>query len=135
MLFSCCLSKFYREHIPHRLSVKQYLLYPTLHSFEFPRAFLKQRILALSGSSHRLRLLSFGLVLKDCRPQDTCKNSRFTIGVSRYLNFSTLFVRFQVIDSHKANTRRRIIRNSLVKLLENRKFHHNKYHTVQRVMK
>ena len=82
-----CLLPLHGARIPRRLSVRRLLLCPTLHSFGFPQAFLKQRTLVLRMSSHRLRLQSFELVLKGYRPRDTCKNSCFTSGVSKHLSF------------------------------------------------
>ena len=73
--------------IPRRLSGRQYLPCPTLHSSGFPQALLKQRTPALRVSSHRWRPQSFELVPRGYRPRGTCKNSCFTSGVSKYLSF------------------------------------------------
>lgn len=95
--------------------MKQYLLYPKPHSFEFPQAFRKRRTLVLWRNSHRLRPVSFVLVLKDCRPQYTCKNSCFTTGDSKYFWFFNAICKI-LAHGHRVNTWK--IKNILVKLEE-----------------
>lgn len=63
------------------------------------------------------------------------KTAALLLGSQNLFSSLTLFLRSQLIDGHRVNMSRRIRSNSLVKLLENRQFHRNKYHTVQRVMK